>query len=47
MGFRIGYTSSRVVKQTAPNLKLTVGSSNTLWNKVMKEVEKEEVCWAI
>ena len=40
IGFRIGYQGSRTVKQTSPNLKLTVGSQVDLWNKVMKEVEK-------
>ena len=39
-GFRIGHHGDRKVRRFAPNLKLSVGSHITLWNKVMKEVEK-------
>ena len=39
-GFRLEYHGSRLVKQTAPNLKLSLGTEVDLWNKVMKEVEK-------
>ena len=38
-GFSIGYCGKRNVRQTAPNLKLFVGSKIELWNKVMKEVK--------
>ena len=38
-GFSIGYDGDQCVKQTAPNLKLYVGSETELWNKVMKEVK--------
>ena len=38
-GFDIGYAGPREVKQTSPNLKITVGSEEELWNKVIKEVK--------
>ena len=38
-GFSIGYNGPQQVKQTAPYLKLNVGSKVELWNKVMKEVK--------
>ena len=37
--FPIGYQGDRNIQQTAPNLKITVGTKIDLWNKVMKEVE--------
>ena len=37
-GFSLGYKGSNEVKLRSPNLKLTVGSTTKLWNKVMKEV---------
>ena len=39
-GFSLEYQGSRDTVQTAPNLKLRVGSHVELWNKVMAEVEK-------
>ena len=39
-GFSIGYQGSPSVKLKAPNLKLTVGSEDELWNKVIKEVQE-------
>ena len=39
-GFSIGYEGSKTIKQTAPNLKLRIGSKVELWNKVMKEVKE-------
>ena len=39
-GFRIGYQGDRFIKRYAPNLRLSVGTPVTLWNKVIKEVEK-------
>ena len=38
-GFDLGYRGPKNVKQTANNLKITVGSATELWNKVMKEVK--------
>ena len=38
-GFTIGYGGDQDVQQTAPNLKLEVGSKLELWDKIMKEVE--------
>ena len=38
-GFDLEYEGPEDVQQTAPNLKLTVGSELDLWNKVMKEVK--------
>ena len=40
-GFKIGYQGNRKLKRLAPNFPLTVGSKTDLWNKVMKEVEKQ------
>ena len=37
-GFNLEYQGPKNIKQTAPNLKLTVGSPTELWNKVIKEV---------
>ena len=37
-GFDIGYKGSTKVRRFAPNLKLRVGSTLELWNKVMTEV---------
>ena len=45
-GFSSGYSGSREVKKSAPNLKLRIGSPVELWNKVMLEVQKGRVCWA-
>ena len=39
-GFSLGYQGDRKLKRLAPNLKIRIGSSTSLWNKVMKEVEK-------
>ena len=39
-GFDLGFTGSLDgLKQTAPNLKIRVGSHTILWNKIMKEVK--------
>ena len=38
-GFDIGYQGEEDVRMTSPNLKITVGSPEELWNKVMKEVQ--------
>ena len=38
-GFDLGYRGDKNVKMTSPNLKLTVGSKENLWGKVMKEVQ--------
>ena len=38
-GFSIGYEGDPDVQLTAPNLKLNIGDSTELWNKVMKEVK--------
>ena len=43
-GFDLGYRHKFKVRQRAPNLKLTVGSTEELWNKVMKEVQVK--CYA-
>ena len=41
-GFSIGYQGPKNVRQTAKNLPLRgLGTKTTLWNKVMKEVEKK------
>ena len=37
-GFNLGYQGKNDVRMTSPNLKLTVGSTTELWNKVMSEV---------
>ena len=37
-GFQIGYHGNRHIKQTANNLRFSVGNKTILWNKVMKEV---------
>ena len=39
-GFDIGYRGSENVQMQSPNLKLTIGSTTELWNKVMKEVKE-------
>ena len=39
-GFSLGFNAPINMKQTAPNLELTVGSETELWNKVMKEVKE-------
>ena len=45
LGFSLGYKGKEVkIKQTAPNLKLRVGSLMEMWNKIMKEVKDE--CFA-
>ena len=38
-GFDLGYRNSSKVKMTSRNLRLVVGSTTELWNKVMKEVQ--------
>ena len=38
-GFSLNYKGEKLVKRTAPNLKLRVGSKVDLWNKVMTEVK--------
>ena len=38
-GFDIGYRGETKIRQTAPNLKFTIGDEIELWNKVMKEVK--------
>ena len=38
-GFDLGYRGPEVVQRRAPNLKLTIGTKTTLWNKMMKEVQ--------
>ena len=40
--FELKFQGNRQVKQTAPNLKLRVGSKFELWNKVMKEVKEKQ-----
>ena len=40
MGFTVGYTGPRNIKQYSPNLKLNIGDKTDLWNKVMKEVKE-------
>ena len=40
-GFDLGYRGPENIKQTAPNLKFTIGNKTILWNKVMKEVENK------
>ena len=39
-GFNLHFEENRLVKHTAPNLRLRIDSKKDLWNKVMKEVEK-------
>ena len=39
-GFSLEYEGDRNIRQTAPNLKIRIGSPIQLWNKVMLEVEK-------
>ena len=46
-GFRIGYHGPKDRQDTAKNLRLRVGSKHELWQKVMKEVKLEKICWAI
>ena len=38
-GFRLEYEGNRNVRQTAPNLKFTVGNKFELWDKMMNEVK--------
>ena len=38
-GFDIQYEGPKLVRRTAPNLKLRVGSPVELWNKMMVEVK--------
>ena len=38
-GFSLEYQASTEVKQSAPNLKLRVGSKLELWNKMMAQVK--------
>ena len=45
-GFDIGYEGPSNIKQTAPNLKLTVGDEVDLWNKVMKEERHPSSSWS-
>ena len=41
-GFDLGYRGkTRNIKQTAKNLKFTIGNKKELWNKVMKEVKEK------
>ena len=40
-GFDLGYRGPEEIKQTANNLKLTIGDKVELWNKVMKEVKEK------
>ena len=40
-GFDLGYRGPSTIKQTARNLKFTIGDEIELWNKVMKEVKEK------
>ena len=42
-GFDLRYQGEKKVKQTAPNLKLHVGTKTILWNKIIKEVQAQRV----
>ena len=40
-GFDLGYRGPEKIRQTANNLKFTIGNEIELWNKVMKEVKEK------
>ena len=39
-GFDLGYRGPYNIRQTANNLRFTIGDKTELWNKVMKEVKE-------
>ena len=38
-GFSLKFKGNRIVKRTAPNLKIRIGSKEEIWNKIMTEVK--------